>query len=125
MVSLFWMALILWGGAAFAGWTVARGRHPLVVFLPLGGALTLSVYLGNAGIEYLLLFMACVVMMTPPTSLRRKQREWDSRQVSYSEEFRTDALMAALASVAVFLVAAVTFPNVRVWAVVDWFWQRV
>jgi len=45
--------------------------------------------------------------------------------VSYSEEFRTDALMAALASVAIFLVVAVTFPNVRVWAIVDWFWQQV
>jgi len=124
VVSLFSMALVLWGGAVFAGWTVARGRHPLLAFLPLGGALSLSVYLGNAGIEYLLLFMACVVMMTPPTSLRREQREWDSRQVSYSEEFRTDALMAALASVAVFLVVAVTFPNVRVWAMVDWFWRQ-
>ena len=125
VVSLFWMALVLWGGAAFAGWTVAREWHPLLAFLPLGGALTLSVYLGDAGIEYLLLFMACVVTMTPPMILRREEQEWDSRQVSYSEEFRTDALMAALASVAIFLVVAVTFPNVRVWAIVDWFWQQV
>ncbi len=124
MVSLFWMALVLWGGAAFAGWTVARGRHPLLAFLPLGGSLTLSVYLGDAGVGYLLASMACVVMMTPPMTLRREEQEWDSRQVSYSEEFRTDALMVALAGVAIFLVVAVAFPNVRVWAVVDWFWQQ-
>ena len=49
LVSLFWMALVLWGGAAFAGWMVVRGRHPLLAFLPLGGVLTLSVYLGDAG----------------------------------------------------------------------------
>jgi transglutaminase-like putative cysteine protease len=125
VVSLFWMALILWGGTAFAGWTVARGRHPLLAFFPLGGALTLSVYLGDAGMVYLLLFMACVVTMTPPMILRREEREWDSRQVDYSEEFRTDVLMAALASGVIFLAVAVTFPNVRVWAVVDWFWQQV
>ncbi len=124
MVSLFWMALVLWVGAAFAGWMVARGRHPLLAFFPLGGALTLSVYLGDAGIEYLLLFMACVVMMTPPMTLRREEQGWDSRQVGYSEEFRFDALMAAAAAVAIFLATAVIFPNVRVWAVVDWFWQR-
>jgi len=125
VVSLFWMALVLWGGAAFAGWMVARGRHPLLAFLPLGGALTLSVYLGGAGIEYLLLFMACVVAMTPPMTLRREEREWDFRQVSYSEDFRTDVLTTALASAAIFFIVAVAFPNVRVWAVVDWFWQQV
>ncbi|MGA9349507.1 MAG: DUF3488 and transglutaminase-like domain-containing protein [Anaerolineae bacterium] len=125
VVSLFWMALVLWGGAAFAGWMVVQGRHPLLAFLPLGGALTLSVYLGDAGLWYLLLFMACVVMMTPPMILRGEEQEWDSRQVDYSEEFRTDALMAALASVAIFLVVATTFPNVRVWAMVDWFWRQV
>jgi transglutaminase-like putative cysteine protease len=125
VVSLFWMALVLWGGAAFAGWSVTRGRHPLISFLPLGGALTLSVYLGDAGTEYLLFFMACVVTMTPPMTLRREEQEWDARQVVYSEEFRTDVLMAALVSVAIFLVVAVTFPNVRVWAIVDWFWQQV
>jgi transglutaminase-like putative cysteine protease len=125
VVSLFWMALLLWGGTAFAGWMVARGRHPLLAFFPLGGVLTLSVYLGGAGIEYLLLFMACVVMMTPPMTLRREEQEWDSRQVAYSEEFRTDVLIAALASGTIFLGVAVAFPNVRVWAVVDWFWQQV
>jgi transglutaminase-like putative cysteine protease len=125
VVTLFWMALLLWGGAAFAGWMVARERHPLLAFFPLGGALTLSVYLANAGVEYLLLFMACVVMMTPPMTLRREEQAWDSRQLSYSEEFRFDAVMTALAATAIFLIAAVTFPNVRVWSVVDWFWQRV
>ena len=125
MVSLFWMALLLWGGAAFAGWMVARGRHPLLAFLPLGGALTLSAYLGGAGIEYLLFFVVWVVMMTPPMTLRREEREWDSRQVSYSKEFRFDARVTALAAAAIFFAAAVTFPNVRVWAMVDWFWQRV
>jgi len=124
-VSLFWMALILWGSAAFAGWMVARRRHPLLAFLPLGGALTLSVYLGNAGVEYLLLFVACAVMMTPPTTLRRQECEWDARQVSYSEEFRFDARVTALAAVVIFLISAVAFPNIRVWTVVDWFWQRV
>ena len=124
MVSLFWMAMVLWGGAAFAGWMLNRKRHPLLAFLPLGGALTLSVYLGDAGIEYLLLFMACVVMMTPPMTLRLEEQEWDSRQVDYSEEFRFDALMAALVAVVIFLATAVTFPNVRVWAIVDWFWRQ-
>jgi transglutaminase-like putative cysteine protease len=125
MVSLFWMALLLWGSTAFAGWTVAQGRHPLLAFLPLSGVLTLSVYLGDAGIAYLWLFAACVVAMTPPMTLRREEQGWDSRQVAYSEEFRTDVLMVALASAAIFLVVAVAFPNVRVWAMVDWFWQRV
>jgi len=124
VVSLFWMALLLWGGTAFAGWTVARGRHPLLVFLPLGGALTLNVYLGGAGMAYLWLFMACVVMMTPLMILRREEQEWDSRQVVYSEDFRTDALMTAWVSVAIFLVAAIAFPNFQVWAVVDWFWRQ-
>ena len=123
-VSLFWMALLLWAGAAFAGWRVARGRHPLLAFLPLGGALTLSAYLGGAGTEYLLLFMVWVVLMTPPMTLRREEREWDSRQVSYSEEFHFDVWVTALAAAAIFLAAAVTFPNVRVWTVVDWFWRQ-
>ena len=125
VVSLFWMALLLWGCTAFAGWTVARGRHPLLAFLPLSGALTLSVYLGDAGMGYLWLFMACVVAMTPLMTLRREERDWDSRQVAYAEEFRTDALMTALASAAIFLIIAVIFPNIRVWAMVDWFWQQV
>jgi transglutaminase-like putative cysteine protease len=125
MVSLFWMALVLWGGAAFAGWMVARERHPLLAFLPLGGTLALSVYLGDAGREYLLLFMACVVAMTPPMTLRQEEREWDSRQVDYSEDFRIDTLMTALAAATIFLAVATAFPNVRVWAVVDWFWQQV
>lgn len=124
VVTLFWMALVLWGGAAFAGWIVVRGRHPLLAFFPLGSALTLSVYLGDAGIEYLLLFMACVVMMTPPMTLRREEQDWDSRQVDYSEEFRFDALATALVAVAIFIAVAVTFPNVRVWAIVNWFWRQ-
>ena len=43
----------------------------------------------------------------------------------YSEEFRFDIQVTALVAAAIFLAAAVTFPNVRVWTVVDWFWQRV
>jgi len=125
VVSLFWMALVLWGSAVFAGWMVARGRHPLLAFLPLGSALTLSVYLGGVGMGYSLLFMACVVAMTPPMTLRRQEQEWDCRRVDYSEDFRFDVLMVALASVAIFLVVAIAFPNVRVWTMVDWFWQRV
>jgi transglutaminase-like putative cysteine protease len=125
VVSLFWMALILWGGAAFAGWMVGRGRHPLLAFLPLGGMLTLNVYLGDEGMVYLLLFMACVVAMTPPMTLRREERDWDSRQVDYSEDFRIDALMTALGAATIFLAVAVTFPNVRVWAMVDWFWRQI
>ncbi len=125
MLSLFWMALLLWGGTAFAGWAVARGRHPLLAFLPLCGALTLSVYLGGAGMVYLWLFVACVVMMTPLMTLRREEQEWDSRQVVYSEEFRTDVLMTAWVSATIFLAVAVAFPNIRIWAVVDWFWQQI
>jgi transglutaminase-like putative cysteine protease len=124
VVTLFWMALVLWVGAAFAGWIVVRGRHPLLAFFPLSSALTLSVYLGDAGIEYLLLFMACVIMMTPPVTLRREEQGWDSRQVDYSEEFRFDALTTALVAVVIFIAVAVTFPNVRVWAIVDWFWRQ-
>jgi hypothetical protein len=125
MVSLFWMSLLLWGGAGFAGWMLARRRHPLLAFCPLGGALTLSVYLGDGGIEYLLLFMCCVVGMTPLATLHREERGWESRQIDYSEEFRFDTRMTTMAAVAIFLAAAVTVPNVRVWTVVDWFWQRV
>ena len=125
MVSLLWMALLLWGGAAFAGWMMARRRHPLLAFFPLAGALTLSVYLGDAGIEYLLIFMSCVVAMTPLATLHREERGWESLQIDYSEEFRLDTLMTSLAAAAIFLGAAVTVPNVRVWTVVDWFWQRV
>ncbi|MDY7078108.1 MAG: transglutaminase domain-containing protein [Chloroflexota bacterium] len=125
VVSLFWMALLLWGGAAFAGWSIPRERHPLLAFIPLGGALTLSVYLGDAGMEYLLLFMACVMMMTPPMTLRREERRWDSRQIDYSKEFLFDVMVTTLLSVTIFIAVAIAFPNVRVWAAVDWFWQRV
>ena len=122
LVSLFWMALILWGCAAFAGWSVIRGRHPLFFFLPLIGALALSVYLGDAGKWHLLFLMACLVAMIPPTVLRRQERDWDSREMSYSEEFRFDVATVAFVSTILFVIAAVAFPNVRVKAVVSWFW---
>ena len=62
-----------------AGQHCSYSTAPRLAFLPLGSALTLSVYLGGAGMGYLLLFMACVVTMTPPMALSREEREWDSR----------------------------------------------
>ncbi|MDY7042178.1 MAG: transglutaminase domain-containing protein, partial [Chloroflexota bacterium] len=124
MGSLFGMAFILWGSAAFAGWSIARERHPLSSFLPLGWVLATSVYLGGAEQAFLLFFTSCVVMMAPPMTLRQEEQGWKSRQVDYSEEFRLDAKMAGLAAVAVVVVSSFALPNVRVWAVVDWFWQH-
>lgn len=122
-VSLFWMALILWAGAAFAGWSVSRGRHSLVSFLPLGGALTLSVYLADAGKGEIMLFMACAAMITPLITLRRELQRWDARQVPYPEVLPFDTLTAAAIAATVFLASATILPEVRVSAVVDWFWR--
>ncbi len=124
-VSLLWMALVLWGSAAFAGWSLLRGRRPLFSFLPLSAVLALSVFVGGEGSEFLLLVLACVVMMTPLTTLRRQEQRWDAQQVPYSEEFRFDVRVVAVLSTVVFLALALVFPNVRVQAVVDWFREQL
>jgi transglutaminase-like putative cysteine protease len=123
VVSLFWMALILWGSAASAGWMLTRRRHALVSFLPLGGALSLSVYLADAGKGDLLLFLACIVMMIPLGTLYQEQQRWDARQVPYPEALPEDTLAAALIAAVIFLISATTLPEVRLSAVVDWFWR--
>ena len=125
IVSLLWMALILWGGAAFAGWATARGHHPLRAFLPLGIVLAWSVYLGSAGTEYLLIFTTCVVTMTPLMVLRREEEQWNAQHMDYAEYIHGDTLMTALFAAVIFLAMAIIFPNVRIWTVVDWFWQQV
>lgn len=123
VVSLFWMAFIVWSGAAFASWMVTRRRHPLVSFLPLGGALALSVYLADQGSRELMVFLACVVMMIPLGTLRSEREAWESRQVPYPELVQEETFWAALIATTVFLVGATVLPDVRIRAVVDWFWR--
>ena len=124
-VSLLLLGLLMWGSAAFAGLTLMRGRHPLIVLLPAGMLLAFSDYLGGTGTGYAVSMAACAVGMSPLSTIRRQERRWDARGVGYSEGFRTDALVAAGIGVAVYVLAAMACPNVRVWAAVDWFWERM
>jgi transglutaminase-like putative cysteine protease len=123
VISLFWMALIIWVGAAFAGWSVSRGRHALLSFLPLGGALALSTYLADEGSAELTLFLACVVAMVPVNTARWQQQDWDARGVPYPEVLELDTLTAAVVAAAIFVISATTLPEVRASRVVDWFWR--
>jgi len=124
-VSLLWMALILWAGAAFAGWSAARGRHPLRSFVPLLAALATSVFLSGAGAGYVLLVTACLVMRVPLAVLAQRERDWDARRVPYSDELRFDTRVVAVLATLGFVVLATTVPNIRVRQIVDWFWRQI
>lgn len=124
IVSLSWMALLIWGAAAFSGWSLARRRHPVGSFFPLIVLAALSVYLGDEGYWYFLFFMAFVVMLVPTLSLHREEYGWDARKVPYSDEFRFDAALVAGISAAIFVLAAMVLPNLQVRALSEWFWRR-
>ncbi|GJM41373.1 MAG: hypothetical protein DHS20C20_16550 [Ardenticatenaceae bacterium] len=118
------LALLSYFLTAFACWQLFRHKRPFIGLMAIGLGLALNGYFGGADIWWLGLFVGLTAILTAVMHLTALTEEWDSHQVDYSEEMRTDLLLYAGAISLILLTFSLTVPNFSIQRLVDFFQQQ-
>lgn len=105
-VFLFYAALLCWAAVFATTWAYYRGRPALhALFLPLG-LTALTVFYSARGVLWLVVELACGILVVAQGYLARSQRKWEMRGVDYAVDLSITTLsVTAVVATAVALLS--------------------
>lgn len=109
---IFLTGLIAWNACAWLVWSVVRQRRAIYGLLPVGFLIGLNVYLSDQDMGYLLLFIACAIMLMSRTAFTRQSADWEARRVDTPYELGLEWGASTLALACIILVMAWVAPLV-------------
>lgn len=109
---------------AFASWQLFRHYRPLAGLLGLGLGLAFNGYFGGAQIWWTGLFVALAALLTAVMHYIVLADTWETHQVDYSDEVRTDQFMYAVVIATLVLALAMALPSIRIRQLVSAFQQQ-
>ncbi len=109
---IFLIGLIAWNASAWLIWSVVRQRRAINGLLPFGFLIGLNVYLSDQGMGYLLLFIACAIMLMSRTAFSRLSTDWEARRVDTPYELGLEWGLSTVALTLIILVVALVAPLV-------------
>ena len=109
---IFLIGLIAWNASTWLVWSVVRQRRAINGLLPVGFLIGLNVYLSDQEMGYLLLFLACAVMLMSRTAFTRQSADWQARRVDTPDELGLEWGASTLVITGIILVVAALAPLV-------------
>ena len=105
---VFGLGLLTWLLVAYAGWSAWRQKRPLPGMSLLGIAVAVNSYFGAEGIGWTAAFMAMAGLLTGVLYYTDLEQEWQTNEVDYSTEIRTDlTVYAGVISLGLLIVALI------------------
>lgn len=108
----FFLYLAVWAVSAWAGWAAFRRHRALVALIPAGILLATNIYYAFRGVEWLLLFMAGLLILAVALRQYTLHMQWRRDNVDYSVEIRIEASLYGLLLAAGVLAAMPLLPNI-------------
>ncbi|MBK8900348.1 MAG: transglutaminase family protein [Anaerolineaceae bacterium] len=105
------LALISYFVTAYASWQLFRHYRPFSGLLAMGLGLALNGYFGGGQIWWLGAFVGLTALLTAVMHHIALEDDWETHQVDYSDEVRTDLLLYAVPIAAVLLALALALPS--------------
>ncbi|MAT99242.1 MAG: hypothetical protein CL608_19045 [Anaerolineaceae bacterium] len=109
---------------AWAGWQIFHHYRPLTGLVSMGLALALNGYFSGVQIWWLGLFVGLAALLTAVMHYVALADAWETHQVDYSDEVRTDLFMYAVVIATLVLALAVALPSIRIRQLVSAFQQQ-
>ena len=109
---IFLIGLIAWNASTWLLWSVVRQRRAINGLLPYGFLLGLNVYLSDQGTGYLLLFIACAILLMSRTAFTRQSADWEARRVDTPYELGLEWGASTVAITLIIFFAALIAPLV-------------
>jgi transglutaminase-like putative cysteine protease len=109
---IFLISLIAWNAGAWLLWSVVRQKRAINGLLPFGFLVGLNVYLSDQDMGYLLLFIACAIMLMSRTAFTRQSADWEARRVDTPYELGLEWGASTMALTLIILLAALLAPLV-------------
>ncbi|HIQ04909.1 MAG TPA: DUF3488 domain-containing protein [Anaerolineae bacterium] len=122
LIFLFFLALLVWGTATWAGWWSVR-RKPLRASLPVGMVVATNAFFAGEGYGWVLSLLGLMVMLSWTQNWTELELDWLQRHVDYSPELYLEYAMAGILLTSVIVGAAVIVPVITSRKTVDWFWR--
>ena len=119
VVFAFAVGLLAWLLAAFAGWTIFRGRRPWASLIPLTLALALNNYYSQAELWYVPIFVGLLVALVATVGYADREAGWTRRKVDYSGEIRIELLVYSGAIALFLFFVATALPAINFRAISD------
>jgi hypothetical protein len=109
-IFLLVVASLAWCAVFFGGWWLARDRNALTGFFPSFILTGLSTFYSEQGAFFLFSGVFCVFLLSALGSLRSRQEQWESEEVSYAVDLEFDTVLVAAAVAVVLILLAVLLP---------------
>ena len=119
---------IIWGGVLWAasfstGWLFRRKKHAFVSSLPMTSLLVGILGYTRQKSTGLTIAVGALLMIIVLLEHLRKENEWDTEKVDYSEAVRLDLAFLAIPIIFAILLTAITVPNISFDAIRDFYNQ--
>lgn len=118
------LALISYFLTAFTSWQVFRHYRPFSGLLAMGLGLALNGYFGGGEIWFLAMFVGLTALLTAVMHLTSLTGSWDTRQVDYSDEVRTDLFLYGVSIATILLILALVLPSFSIRRLVQRFQEQ-
>ena len=109
---------------AFACWQIFRHYRPMGGLVSLGIGLALNGYFGGAQLWWTGLFVTLASLLTAVIHFTALAQEWDTNQVDYSDEVRTDLFIYAGVIAFLLLALATGLPRLSIRQLVSAFQEQ-
>ncbi len=107
---IFLIAFIAWNACTWLVWSVARQKRAMNGLLPIGFLLALNTYLSDQGTGYLMLFIACTILLMSRTAFTRQSADWEARRIDTPYELGLEWGASTVALTMVIIVIVLFAP---------------
>ncbi len=108
----FFVYLAVWAVSVWAGWTAYRRHRAFVALTPAGVLLAANIYYAFGGVEWLLPFMAGLLILAVALRQHTLHEQWQREGVDFSPELRLEASLYGLVLAAGVVAAMPLLPNI-------------
>jgi len=125
LVFLLFIAVLVWLSAFLAGWGLYRWHRPLIATLPAGIFVIVNVFLANQGWGYVVVYLACALLLVLTMNLLHLERAWQRRGIDYSVELPFDIGFAASWLALGLIVLTLPLPGLTANPIANAWWNTV
>jgi transglutaminase-like putative cysteine protease len=111
--AMIW-SLAIWGTSGWAGWQIRRKHNTLLAFLPASGLYCASLAVVHGPTYYILLLFAVTLLMMALECYQATEKNWQSKNIDYSEDLRFDIAIAVMPIVFLVTFVAASSPLISI-----------
>lgn len=125
LIFLLILGILIWVATFYSAWVIYRYHNAVIALIPGAVVLSVNIFLANQGMFFMVVYLACALLLMVTNNLFNLRQSWDRRAIDYSGELNLDVIITSSWLSLLLVIVAFFLPNLEKTPLASAWWSVV